>query len=145
MLVKGIIIEQLSQVINNEYVLLNRYSVRIPDFESQNSSDKIILNCGLIFQPGNNLGYEPNDVVIIGFEHDDLNSGFILGKLYTNDTSNEQVSESNPFNLAVKNRAELPADTTIDNVNIIDEIRNMKNDINSIFNSLKNANIDLIN
>ena len=126
MLVKGIIVEQITQSINNEYQILNRYKVRIPAFEAQGSFDKIILECGLVFQPGASAGYNPGDVVIIGFEHDDLNAGFILGKLYTADESEKQNTESNPYNLTVKNNAILPESTTIGSYNIIDEIRNIK-------------------
>lgn len=46
--------------------------------------------------------------------------------MYTADESEKQNTESNPYNLTVKNNAILPESTTIGNYNIIDEIRDIK-------------------
>lgn len=132
MLVKGIILSQVNKTVDNNYILTNRYNVRVPVFEAQGSNEKAILECGLVFQPGNNLGYEYGDVVVVGFENNDINSGFILGKLYTNDSTSEHKAEANPFNLTVQNKATLPKDTTINNLNIFNEIVDIKKRLNEL-------------
>ena len=129
MLAKGIILGQVTQVKDNSYELLNRYNVRIPVFEAQGSNEQAIFECGLIFQPGNNLGYETNDVVVVGFENNDLNSGLILGKLYTEESSSEYKSESNPFNLKVSNSAILPQDTTVGGLDVFSLLTDLKKEI----------------
>ena len=43
MLVKGIIVEQVKQIVDDNYKLLNRYNVRIPVFEAQGANTKAIM------------------------------------------------------------------------------------------------------
>lgn len=135
MLVKGQIIEQVTKIVDGNHQLTNRYNVRVPIFEAQGSNEKAIIECGLMFQPGTNSGYQPDDVVIIAFENNCINDGFILGKLYTEEAASEQNSESNPFNLDVKNSASLPKDTTVNGINIFNSIT----DINKTLDGLNNC------
>lgn len=139
MLVKGIIINQIAKTIDNNHLITNRYNVRIPTFEAQGSNTQAIIECGLCYQPGNNLGYYPGDIVLVDFEQDLLNAGFILGKLYTSESSSKNVSEANPAILKVTSTAELPANTKIEGVKIIDEIKNLKIKVNNLINNVETA------
>lgn len=145
MLVKGQIVDQVVKVVDGNYQLTNRYNVRVPIFEAQGSNEKAVIECGLIFQPGTNSVYKPDDVVILSFENNCINDGFILGKLYTEEAASEQNSESNPFNLDVKNSASLPKNTTINGINVFDSLTNIKNDINGLNNCpLYSHNISIV-
>jgi hypothetical protein len=120
----------------------NKYSVRIPIFESTgiglntNGLNSSIYDCTLSHNPGTYEALIPGDCVFISFEDNNYAKPIILGKLFVNV---EEESSGYQYNtdLKVTHKATLPIDTTIGNV----PFENVLNYFNSIDESIDRLSI----
>lgn len=112
MLVKGIIIDRLQPG-------SNKIKVRIPSFESAGVNQKAIIDALIAYNPGNLQAYNIDDIVILSFEHNQIDQPIILGKLYVGETE-KATNYSLANSLSVSEKAVLPVDTMIGNVSYQD-------------------------
>ena len=95
----------------------NKYKVRIPILESNNTSkNQTSFNAGIVdatlsYTEGIKDSLQVNDCVFIDFENDEFNRPVIIGKLFVNnsETSSGNISAST---LEVYNKVSLPENTT---------------------------------
>lgn len=123
MLVKGIVMSQMIQG-------SNKIKVRLPTFETAGIDNKVIIQALIAYNPGNLYSYNIGDVVIVSFEHDQVNQPIILGKLYTgpeDKASNYSFANS----LEVTEKAVLPTTTTIGNLSYNDLVLAVNSAANS--------------
>lgn len=98
----------------------SKVTVRLPIFETANNNEANVHNpfeveASIMMTPGNFLGYNVGDVVIIGFEDNDYSKPIILGKLFISVEEKNTVKEVMD-QLSVGSTAELPENTSIGNV-----------------------------
>lgn len=98
----------------------SKVTVRLPIFETANNNEANVHNpfeveTSIMMTPGNFLGYNVGDVVIIGFEDNDYSKPIILGKLFISVEEKNTVKEVTD-QLSVGSTAELPENTSIGNV-----------------------------
>lgn len=102
--------------------IIDRYQVRvrIPIMHQIENTAQFIINkdlpaASICTSPSTYLNLSVGDVVIVGFENQDLGRPIILGYLYTGEFSTTAASQS--FNsIQVLNDAKLPASTIIGSV-----------------------------
>lgn len=117
MLTKGIILEK---VINS-----NKYIVRIPFLESSGVYTRTTYEAILAYNPSITEELKVGDVVILGFEEHTATKPVILGKLFTNES--ETRGHASFESLDVSNTVNLPDDTTIGGVDILEKINKLDN------------------
>lgn len=113
MITRGYITEKLS-------VDSSKVMVRLPIFETANNNEANIHNpfeveASIMMTPGNFLGYNVGDTVIVGFEDNDYSKPIILGKLFISVEENSTVKEVID-QVSVKSTAVLPENTSIGKV-----------------------------
>ena len=135
MITKAIIVET---PLNNS----NKFKIQIPTLiKANNNKDNFILDATLCYQPGVILGYNIGDVVFVAFEDNYIEKPIILGKLYKTDSLDTDVNSqiyNISYNLNVTNNCTLPASTNIDNLNILETIKLLKNRLEVIEEKLNN-------
>ena len=112
----------------------NSAIVRIPMYETS-QGEEALFNCVLTVTPGIINGYTEGDIVTVGFENDDLDSPFVLNKLFTG-ISKEQNSETSAFldNLYVEGTAEFSENFKVGEVTYKD-LLSLKKNLNITENS----------
>ena len=105
MIVKGII--KSIDYTNNTCI------VRMPLFESAGSTNEALAEAIFSDTPGSYNGYLENDVVLVGFEHGEIERPIILGKLYLGVATENKTARGviNVKNLTVNGSANIPIDT----------------------------------
>ena len=93
-----------------------RAYVNIPIFQNAASTAEILFCCPFSYQPGNVCGYAVNDVVYVGFENNDLEYPFILGKLYTKADAGSSPTAFNGNSLTITGKTVLSDDTKIGDI-----------------------------
>lgn len=94
----------------------NKFTVQIPMLNKAGRGDKgTIMEAIMCFTPGNLYGYEPGDVVIVGFEQNLMNKPIILGLMYKkgHELKYNNYTYSNNLNINEHGKARLPADTEL--------------------------------
>jgi hypothetical protein len=118
----------------------NKYKIRIPIFEkpglsTENSKlSNTVFQATLSHEPTANQSYRVGDCVFVGFENNQNNRPIILGKLYTVDEVENKTGALNSKSLLVYDKAVLPADTTIGNIDF-GNISNFFNRINDVIDN----------
>lgn len=90
-----------------------KYKVRVTQLEDNTSNISEFEALASVI-PGSSYGYNPGDVVYVGFEDHELTKAVILGKLFTtykNDNLPNNKYEVNT--LVVSNKIELPPDAKL--------------------------------
>lgn len=93
----------------------NTCVVRMPYFENGNISERAIATATFANTPGSYNGYKENDVVIVGFEDNNLSNPVVLGKLYLG-AVRENADPRGTINCTetnVSNKCTLPMTTKI--------------------------------
>ena len=102
----------IKELIPNENCAL----VRIPIYETS-QGEEAIFNCVLSCIPGIINGYQVGDIVIVGFENDQLDLPIVLSKLYLGVSREENSYTSmNVDNLNVSGRTTLNEDFSVGEV-----------------------------
>lgn len=123
MLVKGIVMSQMTQDSNT-------IKVRLPTYESAGIDAKVIINALIAYNPGNLYSYNIGDVVVVSFEHNQVDQPIVLGKLYIG--PEEKASNYSFANsLQVTEKAILPTTTTIGNLSYNDLVLAVNSAANS--------------
>ena len=94
----------------------NSCKVRIPLFETANTSDEVILPAIFLTQPGIYNGYNEGDIVFVGFEGSGLDCSIVLGKLFlgaSKESENSKKGSIEASNLVVDSTATLPLTTKL--------------------------------
>ena len=103
-----------------EIIDRHQVRVRIPIIHQIENTAQFTINndlpaASICTSPSTHLNLSVGDVVIVGFENQDLGRPIILGYLYTGEFSTTAASQS--FNsIQVLNDAKLPASTTIGSI-----------------------------
>lgn len=90
----------------------NKYMVRIPSFESAGQPNQFICSAIVSYTPGSDAMFRNGDVVVIGFENNNIDRAVVLGKLYTGEPE-QGYSSSSLQNLNVEGTTILSSQTTI--------------------------------
>ena len=94
----------------------NSCTVRLPLFETANTSGEVVLPAIFMNQPGMFNGYNEGDIVFVDFENNKLEAPIIIGKLYLGsekEASNSQKGGLKIASLTVDSSATLPLDTKL--------------------------------
>jgi len=94
----------------------NKYSVRIPLFETSSSPEQYVAKATACISDGVINPYSIGDVVYVGFESNEYDQAVILGKLSLTGLPNAEQRASASYamdSLSVANGAALPAGTSI--------------------------------
>jgi hypothetical protein len=92
----------------------NTCIIRIPLFENAAQKDEVYATATFAIQPGFINSYNENDVVIISFEENRINSPIILGKLYLGiDKEASEVRGSLHCDSITATKATLPINTKL--------------------------------
>ena len=110
MLTKGIIVGRV--------VGTNKYSVRLPYFESAGDDVHAIREATLAYTPGVIDSLVNGDVVIVGFEDHFASKPIIVGKLFVDDDLRRDKGALNIEYLNVTESASLPLNTTVGGIQI---------------------------
>lgn len=139
----------------------NTCFIHVPYFDGTVGGEPFIQQATIINQPGIYGGYKAGDIVVVGFEDNELSRLVLLGKLYTG-VKNETEARGtiNCQSLSVETKSSLPINTSIianksdinvdvagnavDNksknlVEIINRINNLENNITDSANTNKNT------
>lgn len=126
----------------------NKFIVEIPLFSKPGISQDTKLSstsmsATLSKEPTARHSYEVGDVVYVGFEDVDLNRPVILGKLYLKDDDSKTVGGLNVKDIIVKDKATLPANTTIGDIDF-SSMSNYINLINDYLEQLSFKDLDIL-
>ena len=122
----------------------NSCQVRIPILETAGVTNLAITTAYFAITPGEFNSYKAGDVVIIGFECNELAKPYVIGKLFTGinteyENNNQYRGAINCSTLSVEKSASLPAETTIkieqeakDSTDDKNNIKTLKNLINTV-------------
>lgn len=121
----------------------NKFTIQIPMLNKAGRGDKgTIMEAIMCFTPGNLYGYEPGDVVIVGFEQNLMDKPIILGLMYKKDHDIKYNNYTYSDNIKVNEygKARLPADTEFGGLKVstlmyaLRELDAIKNYINNVLN-----------
>ena len=114
------------------------YKVRIPRYDKLRTTPGGVLSKDLSSAivcsvPGTNISFSEGDVVLVGFENDELNKPVILGLLYR-----EDIKDTNKFNIPYIKQILSDLENEINNININNLYTHVKysNDNGITFTSL---------
>ena len=105
----------------------NKYTVRIPIFESANNtgSEFVTYEASVCISPGSYYGLNVGDVVFISFEDNRMSKPVIIGKLFI--TPDVETGAYNALQvLKVSDKAELPSNTTIGDMNLLSVVKQIR-------------------
>jgi hypothetical protein len=93
----------------------NMCTVRLPLFESSSKSGEVILPATIAIQPGLINSYKEEDVVLISFENNKIETPVVIGKLYLGATAESKESRGNinVTGLTVSTKASIPLTTEL--------------------------------
>lgn len=137
----------ISQEINGNQIVDNKYLVEIPTFKTSNNttqtnSSQFISEAILCYTPGNLNSYGVGDVVFL-YVGDPEVLPVIMGKLYLGEEEPRNYSKAST--LYVSDKATLPNNTTIGSVTY-DKLEKIYKDLSNVENILvNNGVVDLAN
>ena len=93
----------------------NTCKVRMPLFENGNSESEVIAEATISTLPGAYNGFKENDVVLVGFENNEIDEPVVLGKLYlgVNEESKDGRGTINCDSIIAENGATIPITTKL--------------------------------
>ena len=124
----------------------NKFTVRIPLFESAGNNNEVVFTATLCYQPGNLEAYNVGDVVFVAFENSEISKPVIVGKLYLGEEKNPR-GQIQTSSIEILAEAKLPANTSLGNVSAEDVYSAIRNDkiTQDRLNQLEKKLNDLIN
>ena len=128
-----------------------RAYVYIPIFQNSNTTNaEILFCCPYSYHPGNIQGYAVGDVVYVGFENDDLDYPFIIGKLYTVKDTEAPSTQFKGNALRITGKTVLSDDTTIGDItyaqlsNLITRVNALDDNTTKAMTSITNLEKDSV-
>lgn len=120
----------------------NKYTVSLPIFKTSDNNKDFISEATLCYSPGTYNAINIGDIVVVGFQDNELSRPIIIGKFFSSDEELNAVGLNKVETLFVNTKATLPNNTQLGDISVSD-IKKLMTEIEIIKDKLDSlSNID---